>query len=200
MPGSQLQASALDIPQPLQSEADIPPWGPTNLKTGDSPIFVMEDPSFVSPSPPPGTHYSPSVSPPATGSPPSPIHIKQETGTPDRKTTTPISIRKVRGDARVQKKKTSSSESPASSVSSAASSNKFLIVTPDSVNAHAGKPNPFECFEAMRPSQRGRKGPLANDTKENALQVRRLGACFCTSFIDLFLPLLSSFHEIERNN
>ncbi|KAH8889280.1 hypothetical protein GQ53DRAFT_630086, partial [Thozetella sp. PMI_491] len=59
------------------------------------------------------------------------------------------------------------------------SSSKFLIVTPDSVNAHAGKPNPFECFEAMRPSQRGRKGPLANDTKENALQVRRLGACFC---------------------
>jgi hypothetical protein len=55
---------------------------------------------------------------------------------------------------------------------------QFLIVTPDSVNAHTGKPNPFECFEATRPSQKGRKGPLANDTKENALQVRRVGACF----------------------
>ena len=57
---------------------------------------------------------------------------------------------------------------------------QFLIVTPDSVSAHNGKPNPFECFEeAARPSQKGRKGPLANDTKENALQVRRVGACFC---------------------
>jgi hypothetical protein len=40
------------------------------------------------------------------------------------------------------------------------------------------KPNRFECFEAHRPSQRGRKGPLATDTKQSALQVRRMGACF----------------------
>ncbi|KAI9166657.1 hypothetical protein HJFPF1_02769 [Paramyrothecium foliicola] len=59
------------------------------------------------------------------------------------------------------------------------SAGKFVIVTPTSISAHAGKPNPFECFEAMRTTQRGRKGPLANETKENALQVRRLGACFC---------------------
>ncbi|KAI5465516.1 hypothetical protein BGZ63DRAFT_106574 [Mariannaea sp. PMI_226] len=58
-------------------------------------------------------------------------------------------------------------------------SGKFVIVTPTSISAHAGRPNPFECFEAMRTSQRGRKGPLANAVKENALQVRRLGACFC---------------------
>ncbi|KAK7428538.1 hypothetical protein QQZ08_004976 [Neonectria magnoliae] len=58
-------------------------------------------------------------------------------------------------------------------------SGKFVIMTPTSISAHAGRPNPFECFEAMRTSQRGRKGPLANATKENALQVRRVGACFC---------------------
>ncbi len=54
----------------------------------------------------------------------------------------------------------------------------FLIVTPDSVNAHADKSNPFDCHDVMRGSQRGRKGPLANETKESALKVRRLGACF----------------------
>ncbi|OIW33762.1 hypothetical protein CONLIGDRAFT_553119, partial [Coniochaeta ligniaria NRRL 30616] len=59
------------------------------------------------------------------------------------------------------------------------SSSQFLIVTPDSVHAHAGRPNPYECFEATRPSQKGRKGPLLDKTKENALQVRRVGACFC---------------------
>lgn len=37
----------------------------------------------------------------------------------------------------------------------------------------------YECFEAMRGSQKGRKGPLANEVKESALLVRRLGACFC---------------------
>lgn len=59
------------------------------------------------------------------------------------------------------------------------SSNKFVIMTPTTINARAGKPNPFECFEAMRTTQKGRKGPLANETKESALQVRRVGACFC---------------------
>ncbi|GAO13112.1 hypothetical protein UVI_02024710 [Ustilaginoidea virens] len=56
---------------------------------------------------------------------------------------------------------------------------KFVIVTPNTISAHAGRPNPFECFEAMHATHRGRKGPLAHETKENALQVRRLGACFC---------------------
>lgn len=58
-------------------------------------------------------------------------------------------------------------------------SGKFVIMTPNSINAQAGRPNPFECFEAMRATHRGRKGPLANETKQSALQVRRLGACFC---------------------
>ncbi|KAK3944571.1 hypothetical protein QBC46DRAFT_156468 [Diplogelasinospora grovesii] len=213
MPGEQsFQLSGFDLPQGLQPGVDLSPsWemppssNPTSSsKAGDSPIFVMEDPSFVSPSPPLQPmmgHYSPSVSPPASScagaSPRSSIHqrspvsahVKRETSD-DRKTTTnnPMPIRKVGANSRVQKKKAPSSESSsssslsssrASSAGSSSSSSKFHIVTPESVNAHAGKPNPFECFEAMRPSQRGRKGPLANDTKENALQVRRLGACFC---------------------
>ena len=51
-------------------------------------------------------------------------------------------------------------------------------MTPNTISAHAGKTNPYESQDATRPSQRGRKGPLANATKENALQVRRRGACF----------------------
>ncbi|KAK3692621.1 hypothetical protein B0T22DRAFT_19934 [Podospora appendiculata] len=170
------QRFELDIPQQWQSPADVPPWDSTN------PIFVMDGPGLVSPSPP--QPYSPTVSPAASGSSPrSPVHVhvKRESGSiSDRKGSAPIAIRKVR-DARVQKKKSpAAGDSPLSSVaSSAGRTSKFFIVTPDSVNAHADKPNPFECFEAMRPSQRGRKGPLANDTKENALEVRRRGACFC---------------------
>lgn len=56
---------------------------------------------------------------------------------------------------------------------------KFVIVTPNSINASAGNSNPyFECFEAMRATQKGRKGPLGDQTRANALKVRQLGACF----------------------
>ncbi|KAK0736861.1 hypothetical protein B0T21DRAFT_287814 [Apiosordaria backusii] len=84
-------------------------------------------------------------------------------------------------------KGTSKSPSPTPSSGSSTGQAKFLIVTPSTINAHAQSQsinpnlpsNPFECFEALRPSQRGRKGPLATDTKQSALQVRRKGACFC---------------------
>lgn len=56
---------------------------------------------------------------------------------------------------------------------------QFVIMTPSSINAQVGRPNRFECPEVIRASQRGRKGPLANDIKEDALLVRRRGACFC---------------------
>lgn len=56
---------------------------------------------------------------------------------------------------------------------------KFVIVTPDSITARAGQANLYECFENTRTNPRGRKGPLADATKQDALQVRRLGACFC---------------------
>jgi len=82
-------------------------------------------------------------------------------------TKAPSPIRKVK-DGKIEKKKPLHQEQ----------AGRFVIVTPKSINARAGKPNPFECFEALK-TQRGRKGPLANETKENALQVRRRGACFC---------------------
>lgn len=181
------QINSTDVPQPQQSSPNVPPWDPTSVKApaGDSPIFRIEDPSFVSP--PPQHQPSPSVGSPASADSRSPGQNKVEAGpsgsgrkSTATSSTAPITIRRVRGGARVGKRKTSPTESPsnASRGSSGASMSQFLIVTPDSVNAHTGKPNPFECFEATRPSQKGRKGPLANDTKENALQVRRVGACF----------------------
>ncbi|PHH64699.1 hypothetical protein CDD81_4140 [Ophiocordyceps australis] len=66
-----------------------------------------------------------------------------------------------------------------SSQSSASSHDPFVIMTPQSMSAPQSRPNALECFEAMRVSQRGRKGPLASKIKESALQVRRRGACFC---------------------
>ncbi|KAK1756132.1 hypothetical protein QBC47DRAFT_379193 [Echria macrotheca] len=182
----------IHIPEGLLPSADAPPWNPTELReaaavsTGSSPMFVMEDPSFVSPSPPPPQRVSPGASSQASSISPRspPMQIKQEDGS--RTSPKPIAIRKVR-DARVGKKtsakKSPSSVSPLSSSGGSSSGNSlgasmFLIVTPDSVNAHADKSNPFDCHDALRSSQRGRKGPLANETKESALKVRRLGACF----------------------
>ncbi|KAG6003653.1 hypothetical protein E4U21_001814 [Claviceps maximensis] len=89
--------------------------------------------------------------------------------------TSPLPIPKVK-NGRVEKRKT---EIPSSSSSSSSSSGKFVIMTPNSIHAQAGRPNLFECFEAMRTTHRGRKGPLPSETKQDALEVRRLGACFC---------------------
>lgn len=150
--------------------------------------------------------HSASVSPPASApSPRSPAQVKREpassppehskplatTAAPSsssttKPTTTPpiqiqIQTRKANTSNRVQKRKPAASASPTTSSSNpspTATQSKFLIVTPSSISAHSHKPNPFECFEALRPSQRGRKGPLATDTKQSALQVRRMGACF----------------------
>ncbi|KAF5003539.1 hypothetical protein FDECE_9926 [Fusarium decemcellulare] len=112
-------------------------------------IFIIDD--FNS-SPSPKSSHSPSSFSSSKASPSS--------------SKSPTQIRKVKV-GKVEKKK-------------AEQTGKFVIVTPNSISAHAGRQNPFECFEAFsRTSQRGRKGPLANATKENALQVRRRGACFC---------------------
>lgn len=143
----------IDLSQHLPSNANPGPWSPANLKVDNgSSMFVMEE--FSS------SQGSASTSP-AHSNPNSP-DIKHE----GDKTTASSPIRKVM-TGKVEKKKATE---PAS---------KFVIVTPHSINARSGRPNLFECFESMKTQTRGRKGPLANATKESALQVRRLGACFC---------------------
>ncbi|KAL7934806.1 hypothetical protein V8C35DRAFT_299834 [Trichoderma chlorosporum] len=140
-----------NVLQSLPSDAGMSPWHQTSpsLSTNES-KFVFED-MISSPS---------QLSTASSSSPRSPA-IKSEASSKSGK-----SIRKVIG-GKVEKNK------------SEASNSKFVIVTPTTISARAGKPNPFECFEAMRTTQKGRKGPLANETKESALQVRRVGACFC---------------------
>ncbi|KAL7941587.1 hypothetical protein V8C42DRAFT_334146 [Trichoderma barbatum] len=135
----------------LPSDASMSPWNQTSpsLSAAES-KFVFEE-VISSPS---------QLSTASSSSPRSPA-VKSEASSKSGK-----SIRKVIG-GKVEKNK------------SEASSSKFVIVTPTTISARAGKPNPFECFEAMRTTQKGRKGPLANETKESALQVRRVGACFC---------------------
>ncbi|KAK4192044.1 hypothetical protein QBC35DRAFT_553722 [Podospora australis] len=244
--------------QTFQSAVDVPPWEPLSLRRDtvvpapapvtttapdltshlSSSIFIMDEHSFISPSPPSHHQYSPSASA-SPRSPDIPIKWEQELiGVPILKPKTgsaPIPIRKTNhkpsnsstvssyrvskprkasptdanssalsglltAQAKAQQQQSqSSSKSPSPTPSSSSSSGsspsqgggsqaKFLIVTPSTITAHAQsqstnphhqQTNPFECFEALRPSQRGRKGPLATDTKQSALQVRRKGACFC---------------------
>jgi hypothetical protein len=142
----------LGIPQQFRDGGDQPPWDPTNLK--DDASYLMNE--FMSTTSP---RHSPAGSAHLSSSPRSP-DIKLEK--------VPSPIRKIKGSGKIEKRRAE----PAS---------KFVIMTPTIINASsgAGKPNPFECFDAMRTTQKGRKGPLANEVKENALQVRRLGACFC---------------------
>lgn len=152
---SQHQQQPLDlgIPQQFREENNVPPWDPTNLKIEDFSGTSSDGSEYLSQSP---LHFTPS--PKSHSGSPGPLEAKPESGK------APNPIRKTKS-GKVEKSK--------------AATSKFVIMTPTLINAQSGRPNPFECFEAMRVTQRGRKGPLANDTKENALQVRRLGACFC---------------------
>lgn len=146
------------VPQSLQQDAlhalppdpSLSPWNQTSPSIAAAESkFVFED--IIS---------SPSQLSTASSSSPKSPAVKSEGSSRSGK-----AMRKVIG-AKVEKNKSDSSS-------------KFVIVTPTTISARAGKPNPFECFEAMRTTQKGRKGPLANETKESALQVRRVGACFC---------------------
>ncbi|CAJ2506099.1 Uu.00g002290.m01.CDS01 [Anthostomella pinea] len=150
-----LHLGDLGIPQQYRNDGDVPPWAPHAENDDMTPIMMNDVNGHMSQSP---TQLSPTQS--SHYSSPTSPHVKLEpskSGSP---------IRKVRGSVKVEKRK---SESPS----------KFVIMTPNLINQQSGKPNPFECFEALRTTQRGRKGPLANEIKESALQVRRLGACFC---------------------
>lgn len=160
--------SDLGIPQSMINMPDLLPWNPTNPQQNSSGLLFMN--SFTSP---PST--SESISPEmGTVAPVSP-QPKQEPSSV--KASIPSPKRRVRGTGNRVEKKRATSSSDSSSLGSSPTS-KFVIMTPNTISAHAGKTNPYECMDAMRPSQRGRKGPLANATKENALQVRRRGACF----------------------
>ncbi|KAK1674463.1 hypothetical protein BDP55DRAFT_553952 [Colletotrichum godetiae] len=145
----------IDLSQTLSTSINPGPWNSTNLKVDNgSSMFLMEDFSASSSQSPTSTSSSQSNS--------SSPDLKHE----GDRAASAHQIRKVI-TGKVEKKKATE---PA---------NKFVIVTPNSINASSGRPNPWECFEAMKIQTRGRKGPLANATKESALQVRRLGACFC---------------------
>lgn len=162
----------LGIPRQFRTQNDVPPWDPTNLKNDDSSNMVTNVYDFASQGSP-----QPSPSGSSRFSSPKSPNVKEEHKTPSP-------IRKVMKGGKIEKKKV---ESPG----------KFVIMTPNLINAQSGKPNPFECFEAMRTTQRGRKGPLANETKESALQVRRLGACFCCHSRKVKVNIISAlnFHK-----
>lgn len=180
----------LGIPGAFQSPANVGPWGPTSVfgqedgSAGANNALVMDE--FLSASPPSYPSRSESVSNHSSiGGPHSPAghiasigpespNIKHENSGSEggRATVDDSFIHKVKGVShKVEKKATTAAVvEPAS---------KFVIMTPNIISAHAHKPNPWECFEAIRTTARGRKGPLATDTKENARLVRRKGACFC---------------------
>ncbi|KAK1999944.1 hypothetical protein LX36DRAFT_655000 [Colletotrichum falcatum] len=149
----QHQEDGIDLSQTFPPGANPDPWSPTNLKADNgSSVFLIENISSSS-------QGSPTTSP-SHSNPTSP-DIRHEAA----KVTAPSPIHKVMA-GKVGKK-------------TAEAASKFVIVTPQSINAHSGWPNPYECLEALKSQTRGRKGPLANATKESALKVRRLGACFC---------------------
>ncbi|KAH0490566.1 hypothetical protein TgHK011_002028 [Trichoderma gracile] len=143
--------------QSLPSDPSMSPWNQTSPGlSGHESKFVFEE--IIS---------SPSQLSTTSSSPKSPAVKSEGSSRSSSNSKTGKSMRKVIG-GKIDKTK-----------SAEPSSSKFVIVTPTTISARAGKPNPYECFEAMRTTQKGRKGPLANETKESALQVRRVGACFC---------------------
>lgn len=156
--GIQAQPADLDIPIQFQDSSNVAPWAPTNIQDDDFMFFAMED----------------------TGAQMSPASSHRSIGTRSHRSSPGMTsarhrhghakdadvMKKVRGSSRVEKKKP-------------APVDNFVIVTPNTINQQSGKPNPYECFEVPRGVQRGRKGPLADKAAESALNIRRMGACFC---------------------
>jgi hypothetical protein len=175
-----LPSPGLGLPGGFQGDVQNLPWTPNELRTNQ--FFVLDD--YVSPSPLQRQQQqrqqrqqqqpSASVSPVQARSPAmSPACFKQDSPL----TPMPIIIRTKRSGNRIEKKKSSSNSSRYSS-SGSSDSDPFRNLLQTNINTE--RPNAFECFEAIgRQSQKGRKGPLAVETKQNALQVRRKGACFC---------------------
>ncbi|CAK7215592.1 hypothetical protein SCUCBS95973_002527 [Sporothrix curviconia] len=160
------QGQQLQQPQQLQSSQFTLLLPPGHMATDPMPMALASTPAA------PETKFSP----PHSSSRPIPSRLAHSS-----------SINKVRGSGtRVTKKKASAALSDklqlSGSADSSSSDDRFVIFTPKTISTHAGtgsRFNPFECFEAMSATQKGRKGPLAEEVKESALQVRRAGACFC---------------------
>ncbi|KAL8303567.1 hypothetical protein RB597_004981 [Gaeumannomyces tritici] len=181
---------SLDIPVGMRQQSDVnaAPWSPpaamqtangnnNNNNNNGNLIFRMEEfgPQSACTPMTPSSTSSPAAC--SSASPISPL-VKHES---DPKSTSDAAIRKVK-NARIEKRR-----SPADSTSSIASSSsggsassevalKFITISSESAAASGGKGNMFEGYDRM--TQRGRKGPLADATKESALKVRRIGACF----------------------
>ncbi|KAI0443824.1 hypothetical protein F4803DRAFT_549749 [Xylaria telfairii] len=153
---TQARAVDLDIPLQFQDNSNAAPWVPVNLQDDDFMFFAMEDVSAQMSRT--SSHMS--------------VGTSSHRSSPGMPSTRPRSaketdpIKKVRGSGRIEKKKP-------------APIDNFVIVTPNTIHQQSGKPNPFECFEVARGIQRGRKGPLADKAAERALNIRRMGACFC---------------------
>ncbi|KAI1173291.1 hypothetical protein F4777DRAFT_600761 [Nemania sp. FL0916] len=152
----QAQSTDLDIPIQFQDDSNVAPWAPMNLGAENFVFVGQEDVSAQmsrTPSQKSIESYSHHSSPgiPSAKSRPT-------------KGTNPV--KKFRGSSRVEKRKP-------------AAVDNFVIVTPTTIHQQAGKPNPYECFEVTRGIQRGRKGPLAGKAAESALNIRKMGACFC---------------------
>ncbi|KAJ2893926.1 uncharacterized protein MKZ38_008076 [Zalerion maritima] len=162
----------LGLAQNFQT-SNPPPWNPTGSRVEDGSNFIMDNFQMA---PPPQPQPSPSLDGSSSlgrspSVPKSPASIVTSGGSSSESKS---SIRKT-----TKSKITKNRKRPEVSPTAVEAVNRFVVVTPTTISAHAGKPNPFECFEAMRATQRGRKGPLAEKDKEFALQVRRKGACFC---------------------
>lgn len=178
---------SLEIPVGMrqQSEANAAPWSPpavmhtANVSNNNNLVFRMEEfgPQSARTPVTPTSTSSPAAC--SSASPISPL-VKHES---DPKPTSDAAIRKVK-NARVEKRR--SPADSASSITSSSSSGggsassevalKFITISSESAAASGGKGNMFEGYDRM--TQRGRKGPLADATKESALKVRRIGACF----------------------
>lgn len=175
MGGGRLELSSGNISQLPETSQRASPFNQFQIQD----FFMEQQPLQPQPQP----HSS--TAPPAASSK-SPSTAATVASRPIPARSSGSSINKVRGaGSRIEKRKATNTSSSAEKIqasvsSSAASEDKFFIVTPTTINSHTGHGSRiFECLEAMSATQKGRKGPLAEEIKEGALQVRRLGACFC---------------------
>ncbi|ROT42809.1 hypothetical protein SODALDRAFT_24340 [Sodiomyces alkalinus F11] len=160
-PHQPLQHQFNDAPTP-QAGSGTNPWPFSDFHPGDqSPGPTQDTPCSTSPYIS-SSSCSSSVRRSSPGSPTDQCERKRQ-----------VSPTKVHGvkSGRIEKNKR---KQPAGLEES-----QFVIVTPSAMSAANGKPNRWECLEAGRMTQRGRKGPLTETSKETARKVRQRGACFC---------------------